>query len=265
MILDPNPNPFPAPWAVAWGEDRYGLWQAFEIAGVRQVMRWIVPGRFEMGSPEDEPEREDDEMQHTVTLIRGYWLADTACTQELWQAVTGENPADFKDDPQNPVEQVSWDDCRGFIDAANGLLEEGPGLRLPSEAEWEYACRAGSTGPFWWGDTLDTGQANYWGEHPYNNGPKDAVRNHTVPVLSFDPNPWGLYQVHGNVWEWCADWFEKYPPGPVTDPAGPRQGRGRVLRGGGWIYDGRYLRCANRFALQPDGRVGFIGLRLAGG
>ncbi len=265
MILDPNPNPFPAPWAVAWGEDRYGLWQAFEIEGVRQVMRWIIPGRFEMGSPKDEPERDDDETQHTVTLSRGYWLADTACTQEFWQAVTGKNPASFSDDPQCPVEQVSWDDCQGFIEAANRELEEGLGLRLPSEAEWEYACRAGSTGPFSWGDSLSPGQANYWGKRPYNNGPKDEDRNRTVPVLSFDPNPWGLFQMHGNVLEWCADWSGDYPERGVLDPAGPDEGHLRVLRGGSWNLSGRYLRSAARGGSGPDFRGDDIGLRLAGG
>ncbi len=201
MILDPNPNPFPAPWAVAWGEDRYGLWQAFEIEGVRQVMRWIVPGRFEMGSPSDEPERDDDETQHTVTLSRGYWLADTACTQALWQAVMGNNPARFKEDPQCPVEQVSWNECQDFIVAANERLPDGPGLRLPSEAEWEYACRAGSTGPFSWGDDLSTDRANYNGNYPYADAPKGEYRQRTLEVLAFEPNLWGLFQMHGNVWE----------------------------------------------------------------
>ncbi|MCB1874475.1 MAG: formylglycine-generating enzyme family protein [Chromatiales bacterium] len=266
MILDPNPNPFPPAWAVAWGEDSFGLWLAFEIGGVRQVMRWIVPGRFEMGSPEDEPERwAEMETQHQVTITRGYWLADTACTQELWQAVMGENPARFNEDPQNPVERVSWNECQRFLEQANKQLQEGPGLRLPTEAQWEYACRAGSKGPFSWGDTLSTEQANYNGGYPYNNGPKGEYRNRTVPVLSFEPNPWGLYQMHGNVWEWCADWRDAYPPEPAVDPTGPAEGHQRVLRGGGWIVSGRLLRSAFRFGVEPDLRDDLTGLRLAGG
>ncbi|MES9881947.1 MAG: formylglycine-generating enzyme family protein [Sedimenticola sp.] len=265
MILDPNPNPFPAPWAVAWGEDRYGLWQAFEIEGVRQVMRWIVPGRFEMGSPKDEPERRDNETQHTVTLGKGYWLADTACTQELWQAVMGDNPAHFKDDPQCPVEQVSWDECQDFVIAVNKRLPDDPRLHLPREAEWEHACRAGGTGPFSWGDGLSTDQANYNGNYPYADAPEGEYRQRTLEVLSFKPNGWGLFQMHGNVWEWCADRLGNYLAGPVTDPAGPDEGRGRVLRGGSWSNFGRSLRSAYRDGFQPDVRRGSIGLRLAGG
>ena len=201
MILDPNPpaDDFPAPWAVAFGEDAFGLWQAFEIGGERQVMRWIAPGKFLMGSPEDEPERHDNETPHLVTISRGYWLAESATTQALWQAVMGENSARFVDDAQNPVEKVSWHDCRDFIDAINEQLGNGPRLRLPTEAEWEYACRAGSKGPFSWGDTLTTAQANYDGGYPYADGEKGEYRERTLPVIAFAPNAWGLYQMHGNV------------------------------------------------------------------
>lgn len=267
MILDPNPpaDDFPAPWAVAFGEDAFGLWQAFEIEGVRQVMRWIVPGRFLMGAGPGEPEGFYDETRHPVTLTRGYWLAETACTQALWQAVMGENPARFNGEPQCPVEQVSWEGCQRFVTAINAHLTSGPQLRLPTEAEWEYACRAGSQGPFSWGDTLTTAQANYDGNHPYPGGEKGEYRERTVPVLSFEPNAWGLYQMHGNVWEWCSDWLGNYPAEPVIDPAGPGEGHRRVLRGGGWVSGGRSLRSAFRFASPPDYRGDFIGLRLAGG
>ncbi len=211
-----------------------------------------------------EGEGTDDEPRHQVTLTQGYWLADTACTQGLWQAVMGENPARFQDS----VEQVSWDDCQLFLQMANASLE-GLVLRLPTEAQWEYACRAGTQGQFSWGDTLSSGQANYNGNYPYNSNQKDEYRQRTVDVLTFTPNPWGLYQMHGNVLEWCADWQGEYPSGPVQDPKGPEEGQLRVLRGGSWNDYGRDLRSALRSALRlastPDSRYDFIGLRLAGG
>ncbi len=265
MILDPNPALFPAAWAVAWGQDGYGLWQAFEIAGVRQVMRWIPPGRFEMGSPEGEPERLAHETRHTVTLTQGYWLAESACTQQLWQAVMGDNPAHFDDSGQCPVERVSWLDCEIFLGRANAVLNDELVLRFPTEAEWECACRAGSSGPFSWGESLNSEQANYKGTQPYTKDKKGRYRGHTVEVLSFDANPWGLYQMHGNVWEWCADWLGPYPEYGVIDPTGSREGQARVLRGGSWFDFGRYLRSAFRVGFRPDARYRAFGLRLAGG
>jgi formylglycine-generating enzyme required for sulfatase activity len=265
MLLDRDPPRFPADWAVAWGEDAYGLWQAFEIAGVRQVMRWIPPGRFLMGSSKDEPERSDNETLHQVTLSQGYWLAETACTQALWQAVTGVNPSRFKQDAENPVESICWDDCVAFVGQVKARLDGGLVLRLPTEAEWEYACRAGTDTPFSFGAELDTGKANYDGGYPYAGGARGKYREQTVPVHDFRPNPWGLYQMHGNVWEWCADGYGDYPGGPVLDPAGPAQARGCVLRGGAWYDGGRELRSAYRARYVPGYRYDGTGLRLAGG
>jgi len=265
MLLDPNPPDFPAAWATAWGEDLYGLWQAFAIGGVGQVMRWIPPGRFEMGSPEEEPERRDDETLHPVTLTRGLWLAETACTQALWRAVRGDNPSGFDDDPENPVEQVSWDDCQAFIAEANRHFPAGFRLRLPTEAEWEYACRAGTRTPFSFGTELTTDLACYDGRYPYHDGQRGEYRQRTLPVHHFQPNSWGLYQMHGNVWEWCQDRHGDYSDGPVTDPKGPEQGRSRVLRGGSWRGNGRSLRSAYRARPLPGYRDRSIGLRLAGG
>ena len=168
------PDPFPPSWASDWGEDDYGLWMALTLDDVRQVFRWIAPGRFVMGSPEDEPERYDDETPHEVTLSRGYWLADTACTQAMWQAVMGENPSRFRDDARNPVENVSWNEVQAFI----GELEKRvPGLtaRLPSEAEWEYACRAGTTTPFSFGEDLTPERVNYDGNYPYAGGKRARI------------------------------------------------------------------------------------------
>ena len=264
MLLDPSPPLFPSSWAVAWGEDAYGLWQACTIAGVRQVLRWFPAGRFLMGSPPDEPEREGNETQHEVTLTRGFWLGETAVPQALWRAVMGDNPSRFQGDDL-PVERLSWDDCQAFLGRANGGRDDGLVLRLPTEAEWEYACRAGTHTAFSFGEALDAGRANYDGTRPYNQGPKGEYRERTLPVRSFAPNPWGLYQMHGNVYEWCADWYGAYPAVPVSDPTGPADGEHRVLRGGSWSFDGRALRSAFRYHGSPASRYLRIGLRLAGG
>ena len=257
------PNPFPALWASEWGEDEFGLWMALTFQGVRQAFRWIAPGTFLMGSPEDEPERYDDETQHPVTLTQGYWLADTACTQALWQAVMGKNPAYFKDDANNPVEQVSWNDVQQFIDKLNGLI---PNLnaRLPTEAQWEYACRAGTTTPFSFGKNITPEQVNYNGEHPYAGGKEGLYRGKTVPVKSLPPNPWGLYEMHGNVCEWCQDWYGDHPAEPRVDPISPSEGAYRVLRGGSWTtYGGGDMRSAHRNKVEPNSHNGLVGFRLS--
>ena len=257
------PEPFPLPWASDWGEDdQHGLWLALTVDEARQAFRWISPGRFLMGSPVDEPERFDYEVQHEVTLSRGFWLADTACTQAFWQAVTGSNPSDFKGDARNPVEQVSWDEVQAFI----GELERRlPGLpvRLPTEAEWEYACRAGTTMPFSFGDRITPELVNYNGNYPYAGGEKGLYRQKTVRVASLPANGWGLYEMHGNVYEWCADWFGDYPAAAQVDPQGPQIGGARVLRGGSWYDDGRYVRSAIRFTGGPGSRRDSAGFRLA--
>ncbi|MDX1656561.1 MAG: formylglycine-generating enzyme family protein [Candidatus Competibacteraceae bacterium] len=250
-------------WAEDIGRDQYGLYVGFRVGEVYQRMRWMVPGEFWMGSPQDEPERSDDETRHRVVLTQGYWLADTACTQALWQAVTGENPSDFKG-AERPVEQVSWEDVQGFIDKLNGRLP-GDGFRLPTEAEWEYACRAGTNTPFWFGNRITTEQANFDGNHPYVDGPKGQYRRETVEVKGLPCNGWGLYQMHGNVWEWCSDWYGAYDTAVVDDPTGPVEGENRVLRGGGWVFGGWSVRSADRLASHPALRDHDIGFRLARG
>ena len=252
-------------WASDAGIDGYGLWVELKIKDVPFRLRWIAAGTFTMGSPQDEPERGGDETQHRVILSQGYWLAETACTQALWQAVTGENPSHFKESPHNPVEQISWDQCQQFIGQLNQQLDGWLKLRLPTEAEWEYACRAGTDTAFSWGNELTTDQANYDGNYPYHNGSKGEYRQQTVAVNSFIPNPWGLYQMHGNVYEWCADWMGVYGSETVTNPTGPAGGRYRVLRGGGWNGSGRHLRSAYRGAYIPGLSYDYFGLRLAGG
>jgi formylglycine-generating enzyme required for sulfatase activity len=201
-----------------------------------------------------------------VRLTTGFWLADTACTQALWLAVMGgENPSRFQEDARNPVENVSWDDsgASGFLQRVASLV---PGVvaELPTEAEWEYACRAGSETPFNFGATIGPEQANYDGNHPYAGGRKGEYRQKTVPVKSFAPNDWGLHEMHGNVWEWCADGLREYADETVEDPRGPEGERAaRVVRGGSWHLRGRVsfapppaLRGAARRPLRDPRRPG---------
>ncbi|MCB1768240.1 MAG: formylglycine-generating enzyme family protein, partial [Candidatus Competibacteraceae bacterium] len=199
-------------------------------------MRWIEPGVFQMGSPENEPERLSDEgPQHPVTIGQGFWLFDTACTQALWEAVMGKSPSRFKGDDR-PVENVRWNDCQDFIKRLNERLS-GLDPTLPSEAQWEYACRAGTTTPFSFGDNITPEQVNYNSNYPYAGGKKGRYRQETVPVASLPPNPWGLYEMHGNVWEWCQDhWHDNYRGTPGNGSAWEDRdvGADRVLRGGSW-------------------------------
>ena len=250
-------------WADSCGADEYGIYAEFSVGSVRQRLRWIRPGTFLMGSPESEPERSDNEKQHEVIITRGYWLADTACTQELWQAVMDNNPSNFKGNTR-PVENVGWDDCQEFLTRLN---KRAPKLkpRLPTEAEWEYACRAGTEGPFSFGDNITPAQVNYDGNYPYLDGAKGEYRKETVPVKSLPGNAWGLFEMHGNVRDWCQDWFGDYPDVTAIDPIGPAEGSLRVLRGGGWISGARYCRSAYRLCHSPGDRYVSFGFRLARG
>ncbi|WP_289021013.1 formylglycine-generating enzyme family protein [Desulfobacter postgatei] len=255
-------------WASGIGRDRYGLFADVKVKGVGFMLRWILPGDFMMGSPEDEPDRWSSEGPlHRVVFETGFWLAETACTQELWQAVTGKNPSKFiEEGVEYPVENVNWDDACEFIDELNRLVP-GLDIRLPSEAEWEYACRAGTDTPFWFGHELTSDKANYDGTQPYNKGPKGKYRKKTMPVKSFEQNPWGLYQMHGNIWEWCQDrWHDSYDGAP-DDGSVWEDGEDalRVCRGGSWINDGSSLRSASRDLRPHAGLSDLNGLRLARG
>lgn len=243
--------------------DDLGEFWDLEVEGVTQRFRWVHPGTFLMGSPADEPGRFEDELQHEVTLTQGYWLGETAVTQALWRAVMGTNPSRFPSD-DHPVEQVSWDDCQQFLDKLNRMA---PGLeaRLPTEAEWEYACRAGTTTPFSFGRNITPEQVNYHGDHPYNGGAKGLYRGETVQVKSLPSNPWGFYEMHGNVWEWCSDWYGDYPEKTVKDSDGTLLGSLHVIRGGCWGSIARGCRAAFRGEnLSSDCGDG-VGLRLARG
>ena len=260
-----TPPLFPPPGFSTYGEDKKGYWIELVLGSAKQRFRWIHRGRFMMGSPEDEPQREGVEHLHWVSLSTGFWLAETACTQGFWREVTGENPSYFSDKSESdnlPVEYVNWDDCQAMIAVLNQRMPELK-ARLPTEAEWEYACRAGTTTPFSFGETLTTALANFDGNYPYNGQAKGEFREQTLPVDTFAPNPWGLYQMHGNVWEWCEDWYEDYPQDEAIDPKGPPSGSTRVLRGGSWDSYGGWLRSADRSRFMPDVAGSFTGLRLA--
>ena len=215
---------------------------------------YIAAGTFMMGSPDSDNMATDKEKpQHKVTLTKGYYLQTTPVTQRQWKAVMGDNPSHFKKGDTYPVENVSWDDCQEFIRKLN--QKEGVQLyRLPNEAEWEYACRAGSTTKYCFGD--DEGGLAAYAWYEKNSG------RETHPVGQKKPNAWGLYDMHGNVWEWCQDWYGDYPTGSVTDPTGHSSGSFRVLRGGCWNNNAWLCRSALRNAISPDYRNFDLGLRV---
>jgi len=282
-------------WAGEWGQDRHGVFAAFSLGAVTQRLRWVPPGRFLMGSPEDEtrglargvsarPWFAREHPRHPVYLTRGFWLFDTLCTQALWSAVIGENPSRFRS-PERPVERVSWDAVQTFIGRLNGLIP-GLALELPTEAQWEHAARAGTdtalyTGPIeilgarhapvldpiaWYGGNSGTDfelaegyDSSGWPEQQYPN-----PRSGTHPVGLKEPNPWGLYDMLGNLWEWCADGLREYAEAPAVDPIGPLEtGAARVVRGGSWNDVARECRCAYRSQGAPDTRNVALGFRCA--
>ena len=260
------PSPFPPPWAEAWGDDRYGLWVELLVKGVTQRLRWVAPGSFLMGSPPKEKGWSSNEgPQHAVAFSQDLWLADTACTQALWQAVMGNNPSDVEDDLEKPVDQVSWDDVQSFFAALQGadLLTAGVEAVLPTEAEWEYACRAGEARAYSFGDSIDRNQVNF--DSGDNFRKRLQEKGTAVPVKALAANRWGLYQMHGNVWEWCADAPRRYTAGAVVNPSGAT-GKGVesfTARGGSWYDYERYARSAQRHRLERGGRYKHSGFRFA--
>lgn len=255
------------------GWDGYTAWRASRLArsqGPRRLVNsvgmelvWIGPGTFLLGSPDDEPERYDDEgPQRPVTLSRGFYLGAFQVTQAEYQWVVGNNPARFS--PSNlgglnhPVEMVSWEEAQRFCERLtqlSGEAQAGRRYRLPTEAEWEYAARCG------WdhaalpeGRIVNSDMANYGGEV-----------NHTVPVGSYPPTPWGIYDQSGNLWDWCADWYGAYPEvddESGIDPTGPLTGNQRVLRGGSWYGPARNCRCACRGSDSPTTHDHYYGFRV---
>ena len=257
-----SPPVFPHAWSSDWGQDQYGLWQAFNYKNIRYAFRWIPPGSFMMGSPEDEDGRLESEDLHHVTLTQGFWLGETTVTQALWKAVMDDDPSEFKDE-QLPVEEVSWNDCQGFIVALK-VLHSDLNVGLPSEAQWEYACRAGSTTPFHFGgkDDLTLYQINYLGQRNGSN-----LNGKTEVVKSFPCNDWGLYEMHGNVFEWCEDaWKESLGKVSVIDPVSNLESdlanSELVVRGGSWRHNDSDCRSAIRYSRGSDDHYNNIGFRL---
>lgn len=231
------------------------------VNGVEFAFRWCPAGTFMMGSPTSEDGRCDDETQHRVTLTKGFWMMETQVTQKQWKAVMGSNLSNFKGDDL-PVEQVSWNDCQEFC---KKCVQLGFPVQLPTEAQWEYACRAGSTTAYFWGNALNGDKANCDGRYPCGTTTEGKYIGKTTPVGSYQSNAWGLYDMHGNVYEWCQDWYGDYPSGSVTDPAGPSSGSYRVIRGGGWLYYARRCRSADRCGNVPADRISSLGFRVVRG
>jgi formylglycine-generating enzyme required for sulfatase activity len=247
------------------------------------TMLWIPPGRFWMGSPEDEPERRSDEGPQHLVQLQGFFLAQTPITQAQWRKVAqwrptkGEgawnqklnpNPSYFKGD-QRPVNSVSWEDAEEFCHRLSQRI--GRNYTLPSEAQWEYACRAGTTTPFHFGSTISTKLANYNGNYVYGEGVKGEFCKQTIDVASFPANPWGLLDMHGNVWEWCADhWHGNYEGAPEDGSAWideeAKEDKNsmyvRLLRGGSWRFHPADCRSAFRFNGPPDIRNNDVGFRV---
>jgi formylglycine-generating enzyme required for sulfatase activity len=225
----------------------------------------LVPkGTFMMGSPESDVNRQKNETQHEVTISKDYYLGVYEITQAQYEKVMGKNLSLFQgaivgnENADLPVENVSWDEAVKFCKKLSALPEEkkaGRVYRLPTEAEWEYACRAGSKTAYSFDD--EEGLLPEYGWFSRNS----SRRTHTVGLL--EPNAWGLHDMHGNVWEWCSDWYEEYPKGAVSDPTGPKEGSYRVLRGGCWNDEAAYCRSAFRIRLDPSYRSNILGFRLA--
>jgi len=219
----------------------------------------IPPGQFMMGSPPGEEWHRPDEVLHRVTLTKAFYMGATEVTQGQWKALMGKNPSFFTDDAL-PVETVTWEMATEFCRKLSD--KEQTQYRLATEAEWEYACRAGTTTPFYTGETISADQANYDGNRTYASGKKGVFRESTTEAGSLPPNPWGLYEMHGNVWEWCADWYGEYPKVKTRDPTGPANGDRTVFRGGCWINFPAVCRSANRAKVAPVSWNFHLGFRV---
>jgi formylglycine-generating enzyme required for sulfatase activity len=221
--------------------------------GMKLVL--IPAGEFMMGSPgSDDDAFHDEKPQRRVKITKPFYLGVTEVTQEQYEQVMGENPSEFKDDPQCPVEKVSWEDAEKFCERLSE--KEGKTYQLPTEAQWEYACRSGSTTKWCFGDSES--QLDDYAWYDDNSG------NTTHPVGQKKPNAWGLYDMHGNVWEWCANWWDDdYSESSSTDPTGPSSGSVRVGRGGGWYDAAWYCRSAYRYGGPPGIGVDHLGFRVS--
>ncbi|MFN5196741.1 MAG: formylglycine-generating enzyme family protein, partial [Planctomyces sp.] len=256
-------------WAEESGEDEYGVYCRFRISDVWFVMRWIPPGEFTMGSPESDTGRDFDEgPQHRVVISQGFWLGETPVTQQQWRAVVQaakaselpDSPSSFKDKPQHPVESVNWHQSVQFCQQVQAVLQSAQQFRLPTEAEWEYACRAGTSGAFHDGSPCTEPR----GRDPAleHLGWFDENSNgSTQPVRQKKPNTRGLFDMHGTVWEWCRDGQRPYSAELQVDPVcSETSGASRVLRGGCWNGSARSCRAAYRDTYAPGSGWRFAGL-----
>jgi len=265
----------------------YGRFRRFDVSSTedirtpvgRIVDEWtgmslieLPPGRFTMGSAPAEAGRNDDEALHDVEITRPFLIGQFEVTQQEWRTVMATSPSQFGScGLRCPVESVTFLDVQQFLTKMNAhvapAVAKAPSLRfrLPTEAEWEYACRARTTGPFSTGENLTTAQANYNGRFPYASFPAGDYRQKPLPVGSFPLNPWGLGDMHGNVWEWTADWYGPYSESPAAnlDPRGPTSGEKRVIRGGSWYFDANSARCALRYTHAPQEKGFSLGFRVA--
>lgn len=219
----------------------------------------IPAGTFSMGSPPTEPKRNADELQRQVS-VNAFQMSKNLVTFAQYDAfcnATGrEKPKDMGWGRGNmPVINVSWHDAVAFA--------AWMGARLPTEAEWEYACRAGTNTPFYTGTCINTNEANFNGNYPYDNCREGVHREKTTQVGSFTPNPFGLHDMHGNVWQWCSDWYDDYIPGAQNNPTGPLNGTDKVYRGGSWGSFAEDCRSAYRFDAPPTYKSSLIGFRIA--
>lgn len=229
---------------------------------------YLPPGRFLMGSPPNEPGRGSDEQLHEVVISQGFWIGRTEVTRGQWEQVMGsierhpEKPNPFRNaDPNLPIVSVSY----GEIDCYMQRLEvQAPGqcFRLPTEAEWEYACRAGTTTTFYTGTMVKHTQANFDARFPYEGDRSAGTIERPTPVGSYPPNAWGLYDFHGNVWEWTSDWYGPYTTGVATDPRGPTSGALKVIRGGSWAFNAGSARSACRYHHDPKDWGHSLGFRV---
>ena len=220
-------------------------------------LRLIPSGTFMMGSPQDEPERKKDERQHRVTISKPFYLGATPVTAAEYEAVTGKPPSDG--DGNRPA-VVTWPDAVRFCEALS--RNTGRQFRLPTEAEWEYACRAGTTTPFNTGTNITTKQANFDGKYVYSGGSPGVYRRESTPVRTFPPNAWGLYDMHGNAYQWCSDWYGPYRTRNAIDPKGPASGKDKVIRGGRYGSGARYIRSAARYSYSANNSSVVFGFRV---
>jgi uncharacterized protein (TIGR02996 family) len=242
------------------------------VNSITMPLLFIPPGSFWMGAPDSELQRDDDELpQREVKLTRAFYLGVYPVTQREYEAVMGENPASFNESngcgPEHPVEMVSWEDAVAFCARLSDRPAEkaaGRTYRLPTEAEWEYACRAGTSTPFFFGATATTEEVNFDGNYPYGGTTPGKYLVRSSKVGSYAPNPWGLFDMHGNIEEWCADKYDDhyYAKGETIDPLSLK-GRENVVRGGCWFSYGRHCRSANRNWFNTGGRNYYYGFRVA--